>query len=74
MLKNRPKAKILVDGGDPAETARIRQLLGFVDGQTTNPSLVAKNPDIRKRIAAGRPLSRPEANEAYRDIVQGILR
>ncbi|HKD60259.1 MAG TPA: transaldolase family protein [Terracidiphilus sp.] len=72
MLKNRPKAKILVDGGDPAETARIRQLLGFVDGQTTNPSLVAKNPDIRKRIAAGRPLSRQEANEAYRDIVRGI--
>jgi len=46
MAANRPKTKILVDGGDPAETARIKQTLGYVDGQTTNPSLVAKNPDI----------------------------
>ena len=33
MLANRPKTKILVDGGDPAETAKVKELLGFVDGQ-----------------------------------------
>jgi len=38
----RPKTKILVDGGDPQETQRIKHLLGFVDGQTTNPSLIAR--------------------------------
>jgi transaldolase len=43
MLTNRPQTKILVDGGDPNETLRIKGLLGFVDGQTTNPSLIAKN-------------------------------
>jgi hypothetical protein len=32
----RPKTKILVDGGDPQETRRVKELLGFVDGQTTN--------------------------------------
>jgi hypothetical protein len=32
-LGNRRHSKILVDGGDPQETARIRQLIGFVDGQ-----------------------------------------
>jgi transaldolase len=42
MLTNRPKTKILVDGGDPEETLRIKRLIGFVDGQTTNPSLIAK--------------------------------
>lgn len=36
--------KIFLDGGDPAETKEIIALMGFLDGQTTNPSLVAKNP------------------------------
>ena len=48
----RPKTKILVDGGDPQETVRVKQLLGFVDGQTTNPSLIAKNPHIRQLIVS----------------------
>jgi transaldolase len=43
----RPHSKILIDGGDPQETRRIRQLIGFVDGQTTNPSLIAKRADSR---------------------------
>ena len=72
MLTTRPTTKILLDGGDPAETAQIRQLLGYVDGQTTNPSLVAKNPAIHQRIAAGHPLTRQEEQDAYRDIVRQI--
>lgn len=72
MTVSRTKTKILVDGGDPDETRRIKQLLGFVDGQTTNPSLIAKNPDIRKRIESGRPLSAQEESEAYKRIVQEI--
>ena len=46
MLTNKPKTKILVDGGDPDETLRVKKLLGLVDGQTTNPSLIAKNPNM----------------------------
>lgn len=72
MPASRPRTKILVDGGDPAETEKIKQLLGYVDGQTTNPSLVAKNPQIRKRIDQGRPLSRQEETQAYREIVRSI--
>jgi len=68
----RTKTKILVDGGDPAETSRIKKLLGFVDGQTTNPSLIAKNPEIRKLIASGHRLSRQEENEEYKNIVRQI--
>jgi len=72
MLSTKPKTKILVDGGDPGETSRVKKFLGFVDGQTTNPSLIAKNPEIQKRIASGHSLSSQEENDAYRKIVQTI--
>lgn len=72
MPAKRTKTKILVDGGDPDETSRIKTLLGYVDGQTTNPTLVAKNPEIRKRVASGHALSRQQENEEYRNIVQRI--
>jgi transaldolase len=74
MLVNKPKTKILVDGGDPEETLRVKELIGFVDGQTTNPSLIAKNPEIRERIASGHTLSPQEENDEYRKIVQAISR
>jgi transaldolase len=72
MLTNRPKTKLLVDGGDPGETVRIKNLIGFVDGQTTNPSLIAKNPDIQRRLASGQQLSEQEEKDAYKKIVQSI--
>ena len=53
MAINGSETKILLDGGDPAETEEIKALLGRIDGQTTNPSLVAKNPTLKERIAAG---------------------
>lgn len=72
MMKERPKTKILVDGGDPTETEKIKSLLGFVDGQTTNPSLIAKNPEIQRRIAAGQKLSTQEQHDEYKKIVRQI--
>ena len=50
MLTNNPKTKILLDGGDPDETVRVKNLLGFVDGQTTNPTLIAKNSEIQQAV------------------------
>ena len=72
MMPKRRKTKILLDGGDPQETLRIKSLIGFVDGQTTNPSLIAKNPDIQHRIASGHKFSRDEQREEYKAIVQKI--
>ncbi len=72
MLANKPKTKILVDGGDPQETLHVKETIGFVDGQTTNPSLIAKNPEIRQRIASGHSLSAQEEKDEYRKIVQAI--
>src|SRR5947209_2492268 len=68
----RPKTKILVDGGDPQETRQVKELLGFVDGQTTNPSLIAKNPHIKELIASGQKLSDREEMDEYKKIVQTI--
>src|ERR1700757_1490415 len=68
----RPHSKILVDGGDPQETTRIQQLIGLVDGQTTNPSLIAKNPEIMHLIEAGHRLTEREEAAEYREIVQAI--
>ena len=71
-VKERLKTKILVDGGDPEETRRMKSLLGFVDGQTTNPSLIAKNPEVQRRLAAGHKFSLKEQEQEYKRIVQQI--
>ena len=68
----RSKAKILVDGGDPEETARVRNLVGYVDGQTTNPTLVSRNPEVRTLISSGQRFSSQEELAEYKKIVQTI--
>lgn len=72
MPARRTETKLLVDGGDPQETLRIKNLLGLVDGQTTNPSLIAKNPDVRKRISSGHQFTSQEELAEYKKIVQAI--
>lgn len=61
--------KLFLDSGDPAETKEAIQLLGFLDGQTTNPSLVGKNPDVQQRIQNGNPFSSDEILLLYKKIV-----
>jgi transaldolase len=68
----RSKTKVLVDGGDPQETVRVRDLIGFVDGQTTNPTLVARNPEVRQLISSGHKFSTKEELDEYKKIVQAI--
>jgi len=72
VLERKPTTKILLDGGDPKETLRIRNSLGYLDGQTTNPTLVAKNPEVQQRIASGRKLTQDEQEQEYKRIVQQI--
>jgi len=47
-------------------------LIGFVDGQTANPSLIAKNPKIRRLVESGHELTEEEEAAEYRKIVQAI--
>ncbi|MFY9484832.1 MAG: transaldolase family protein [Patescibacteria group bacterium] len=56
------KAKIFLDSGDPQETSEMLSLLGFLDGQTTNPTLISKNPQ-----AAGN-----SPKDFYRSVVEKI--
>ena len=68
------KTKIFLDGGDPQETREIRELLGFLDGQTTNPTLIAKNPLVQARLARGERFTKEEIYALYRDVVREISR
>ncbi len=66
------KARIFLDGGDPGETREIIRLLGFLDGQTTNPTLISKNPEARKRLEKGEKFSEQEILNFYQDVVREI--
>jgi transaldolase len=61
------KTKIFLDSGDPAETREALSLLGFLDGQTTNPSLIAKNPQT-----AGKKFSKQELLDFYKGVVREV--
>ncbi len=59
--------KFFLDSGDPKETSEALKLLGTLDGQTTNPSLIAKNPD-----AVGKKFSNQEIYSFYEKVVKEI--
>lgn len=52
-METKLTTKVFLDSGNPAETKEAKDLLGFLDGQTTNPSLVAKNPHIQELKSTG---------------------
>ncbi|HVN23368.1 MAG TPA: transaldolase family protein [Syntrophorhabdales bacterium] len=66
------KTRIFLDGGDPDETRGALGLLGFLDGQTTNPTLIAKNPEVRKRLERGDRFSDGEILAFYKDVVKEL--
>lgn len=65
------KTKLFLDGADPEETRQAIALMGFLDGQTTNPTLVAKNPKLLERISRQKP-TQDELYSFYRGIVEEI--
>jgi transaldolase len=66
------KTRIFLDGGDPEETREVIRYLGFLDGQTTNPTLIAKNPEARERLERGEKFSEDEIFKFYRHVVTEI--
>ena len=66
------KTRIFLDGGDPDETRETLALIGFVDGQTTNPSLIAKNPVARQRIERGEKFTQGELLSFYRGVIDDL--
>lgn len=61
------KTRIFLDSGDPQETKEALSALGFLDGQTTNPSLIAKNPQ-----ALGKKFSAAEVLNFYEKVVTEV--
>ena len=72
MRPNGLKTRIFLDGADPEETQEIINTLGFLDGQTTNPTLIAKNPEAKKHLLKGRKFHESEILSFYRDVVRSI--
>jgi len=72
MRPNTMNTRLFLDGGDPGETKAVLKQIGFLDGQTTNPTLIAKNPEARKRLEQGSKFSSDEIFSFYRGVVTTI--
>ena len=71
----RPKnlrSRIFLDSGDPAETRNALKLLGFLDGQTTNPTLISNHPKAKERISAGEKFTKEEIILFYKEVIQEV--
>ncbi|TSC69906.1 MAG: transaldolase [Parcubacteria group bacterium Gr01-1014_46] len=66
------KTKIFLDSGDPIETQDVLNKMGFLDGQTTNPTLISKNPDASKRLESGDKFSKEGIFNFYKETVSKI--
>lgn len=72
MRPDKLNSLIFLDGGDPEETRRAIDLLGFLDGQTTNPTLISRHPDAKERFERGEKFSEQELLDFYRDVVEEL--
>src|SRR5512138_3298823 len=72
MRPNGFRTRVFLDGGDPGETRAVLAQLGFLDGQTTNPTLISRNPAARKLLEPGVKFTPAEALGFYRDVVREI--
>ncbi len=61
-----------LDSGNPEETKTALKLLGRLDGQTTNPTLVLRNPEVASYVAGGKKLTEQELLGIYKKIIQEI--
>jgi transaldolase len=71
----RPKnlrTKIFLDSGNPSDTKVAVGLLGFLDGQTTNPSLIAKSSKAVEKIEKGERFSAEEIYDFYKQTAEEI--
>jgi transaldolase len=66
------KTLIYLDGCDAKDTKEVKDSLGFLDGQTTNPTLFSKNPDVSKRLSEGKKYTNEELVERYHEEIEQI--
>lgn len=66
--------QIFLDSGDPKETEAALQLLGFLDGQTTNPTYFTKSPQIQEHLKNVGKFTESELLETYKKTIGEIER
>lgn len=66
------RTRIFLDGGDPHEAEKAMEMLGFLDGQTTNPTLIAKNPQASKMLKEGKKFTEEEILNFYHFVVREL--
>lgn len=71
-MTNKFKTKLFLDSGNPKDTKKAVELLGHLDGQTTNPSLVAQNPELSDKFKNGTHLSESELLNEYKKIIKNV--
>lgn len=64
--------KIFLDSGDPGETKQALALLGFLDGQTTNPTYFIRSPQVQEYLKTVGKFSQTEIWERYHKIIDEI--
>jgi transaldolase len=64
--------KVFIDGGNPEETRRSKILPFKFEGQTTNPTLIVRNPVVQNRLNTGEKYSLQEINDFYKTVVEEI--
>lgn len=67
------QTKLFLDSADPQDTARAIDLLGFLDGQTTNPSLLVKHPQLASKLTNGK-IHRADLLAFYKEKIHEISR
>lgn len=66
------RTKIFLDSGDFKETQQIKKILGFLDGQTTNPTLIAKSLEAKEKLEKGEKFTEHEVWMLYGKVVEEI--
>ncbi|PIZ94575.1 MAG: transaldolase [Candidatus Magasanikbacteria bacterium CG_4_10_14_0_2_um_filter_37_12] len=67
------KTKIFLDSGSAEHTKIILNKLGFLDGQTTNPTYFIKsNPEVKKMIEEGHKFTKEELLGKYKILANEI--
>lgn len=72
MRPKKLKTKIFLDSADPGETRETIRVLGFLDGQTTNPTLISRNSEIKKMLAENRKFTKDGVYDFYKTAVKEI--
>ena len=60
------KTKIFLDSFSPKDTQEVLSVLGFLDGQTTNPNQVSKDPYAEEYIKKGNKFDKEEIWNFYK--------